>query len=93
MKRKSELIIIWGYMFDFLLTICEELSYKEVLDGIFPQYILDENIEKCIRTVKNLYNLSRTHWITVADHFRESTKMMRIRFAIILNDRIELYVA
>jgi len=48
---------IW-YMFDLLKATCEGLSYEEVLDGIFPQYILDIDLDKCIRTVKELSNMT-----------------------------------
>ena len=38
-----------GYMFEFLQTNCEGLSYEEILCDIFPQYILDTNFEKCVK--------------------------------------------
>jgi len=45
---------IW-YMFDLLKATCEGLSYEEVLDGIFPQYILAEHSGLRPRSTKWLY--------------------------------------
>ena len=47
-----------GYMFELLKCICEEVSYAEVLDSIYPSYILDMKLEKCVQTVKELYNMT-----------------------------------
>lgn len=35
-------------MFDFLLAICDGLCYEEVLQDIFPPYIIDADLEKCV---------------------------------------------
>lgn len=46
-------------MFDWLEATCEGLSYKEILDGIFPPYILETDLNKwhCVRwnSKKRLY--------------------------------------
>lgn len=47
-----------GYMFGFLKDISKGLSYEEVLDDIYPHYILDIRIDKCIQTIKELYNMA-----------------------------------
>ena len=47
-----------GYMFELLKCTCEGLSYAEVLDSIYPSYILDIKLEKCVQTVKELYNMT-----------------------------------
>lgn len=49
---------IWC-MFDLLEATCEGLSYEEILDGIFPPYILDTNLDKCVSVVKELSNMTR----------------------------------
>lgn len=40
-----------GYMFELLKCTCEGLSYVEVLDSIYPSYILDIKLEKCVQTI------------------------------------------
>ena len=47
-----------GYMFELLKCTCEGVSYAEVLDSIYPSYILDIKLEKCVQTVKELYNMT-----------------------------------
>lgn len=48
-----------SYMFELLDATCGGLSYEEVLDSIFPMYIIDTNIDKCIKAVKELWNMSK----------------------------------
>lgn len=52
---------VW-YMFDLLEANCEGLSYEEILSGIFPKYIIDTNLEKCVRTVKTLHNMTTDNY-------------------------------
>lgn len=52
---------LW-YMFELLEANCEGLSYEEILRGIFPQYIIDTNFEKCVRTVKALHNMTTDNY-------------------------------
>lgn len=49
---------IW-HMFDLLVSTCEGLSYEEILADIFPRYILDTNMDRCISVVKELYNMTQ----------------------------------
>lgn len=42
-------------MFELLEATCECLSYDEVLDGIFPPYILQNNLDRCVSIVKELH--------------------------------------
>ena len=35
-------------MFELLEVTCEGLSYEEILDSIFPPYILQNNLDKCV---------------------------------------------
>lgn len=51
-----------GYMFSLLKDICEGLSYEEILDCIYPHYILDIRLEKCIQTIKELYNMTQDNY-------------------------------
>ena len=44
-----------SYMFDLLDATCNGLSYEEVLDSIFPMYIIDTNIDKCIMERSSLF--------------------------------------
>lgn len=46
-------------MFDLLVSSCEALSYDEILDNIFPRYLLDTNLDKCVRTVRELRNMAQ----------------------------------
>lgn len=43
-----------GCMFELLEITCESLCYEEILDSIFPPYILQRDLEKCVRTVKDI---------------------------------------
>lgn len=52
---------IWN-MFELLEANCEGLSYREVLSDIFPKYIIDTNLEKCVRTVKVLHNMTMDNY-------------------------------
>lgn len=52
---------LW-YMFELLEANCEGLSYEEILSGIFPKYIIDTNLEKCVRTVKALHNMTTDNY-------------------------------
>lgn len=49
-------------MFDFLLAICDGLCYEEVLQDIFPPYIIDADLEKCVCVVKELFNISQDNF-------------------------------
>ena len=51
-----------GYMFELLKCTCEGLSYVEVLDSIYPSYILDIKLEKCVQTIKELYNMTQDNY-------------------------------
>lgn len=51
-----------GYMFELLKYTCEGLSYAEVLDSIYPSYILNIELEKCIQTIKELYNMTQDNY-------------------------------
>lgn len=51
-----------GYMFELLKCTCEGLSYAEVLDSIYPSYILDIKLEKCVQTIKELYNMTQDNY-------------------------------
>lgn len=51
-----------GYMFELLKCTCEGLSYAEVLDSIYPSYILDIKHEKCVQTIKELYNMTQDNY-------------------------------
>ena len=48
-----------GYMFELLKCTCEGLNYADVLDSIYPSYILDIKLEKCVQTIKELYNMTQ----------------------------------
>lgn len=48
-----------GYMFDMLKCTCEDLSYAEILDAIYPSGILESKYEKCVKTIKELYNMTQ----------------------------------
>lgn len=45
-------------MLELLEETCKGLSYEEILDAIFPQYMLDDDIEKCVRTIITLDNMA-----------------------------------
>lgn len=45
-------------MLELLEETCKGLSYEEVLDSIFPQYILDDDIDKCIHAISELDNMA-----------------------------------
>ena len=47
---------IW-YMFELLETNCIALDYQEVLSDIFPRYLIETNLEQCIKIVKNLHSM------------------------------------
>lgn len=82
-----------GYMFDFLEAICEGLSYEEVLDCIFPQYLLEEDIEKCISTVKDLYTMTQDNYTRdYLSPFHEWTLYHIILWWIDVADDIDLDV-
>lgn len=51
-----------GYMFELLKCTCEGVSYAEVLDSIYPSYILDIKFEKCVQTIKELYNMTQDNY-------------------------------
>lgn len=51
-----------GYMFELLKCTCEGVSYAEVLDSIYPSYILDIKLEKCVQTIKELYNMTQDNY-------------------------------
>ena len=51
-----------GYMFELLKCTCEGLSYVEVLDSIYPSYILDIKLEKCVQTIRELYNMTQDNY-------------------------------
>lgn len=52
---------IW-YMFELLESNCATLSYEEILSDIFPQYLIETNFEKCVTTVKALYNMVQDNY-------------------------------
>lgn len=47
---------IW-YMFELLETNCIAWDYQEVLSDIFPRYLIETNLEQCIKIVKNLHSM------------------------------------
>ena len=49
-------------MFDFLLAICDGLCYEEVLQDIFPSYIIEADLDKCVRAVKDLLNITQDNF-------------------------------
>ena len=51
-----------GYMFELLKCTCEGLSYADVLDSIYLSYILDIKLEKCVQTIKELYNMTQDNY-------------------------------
>lgn len=51
-----------GYMFELLKCTCEGLSYADVLDSIYPSYILDIKLEKCVQMIKELYNMTQDNY-------------------------------
>lgn len=57
-KAKSMVNKNVSYMFELLETTCSGLSYEEVLDSIFPKYMMYSNSNQCINTVKELWNMS-----------------------------------
>lgn len=78
-------------MFDLLEATCEGLSYEEILDGIFPPYILDTNLDKCIKTIKELYNMTRDKFERdYLSPFYEWTLYHTILWWIDVSDDIEL---
>lgn len=48
-----------GYMFELLKCTCEDLSYAEILEDIYPPDILESKLEKCTQTIKELYNMTQ----------------------------------
>lgn len=52
---------IWC-MFELLEATCEGLSYEEILDGIFPQHILQKSLDKCVSIVKELHNMTKDNY-------------------------------
>ncbi|MBQ3164934.1 MAG: hypothetical protein IJC02_10455 [Lachnospiraceae bacterium] len=78
-------------MFDFLMAICDGLSYEEILQDIFPSYILEVNHNKCVNAVKELYNITRDKF--EREHlspFLEWTLYHTITWWIDVADDIEL---
>ena len=49
-------------MCDFLLAICDGLCYEEVLQDIFPSYIIEADLDKCVRAVKDLLNITQDNF-------------------------------
>lgn len=49
---------VW-YMFDLLLADCEALSYEEILSGIYPQFLIDNNLNLCKSVVRELSEMTR----------------------------------
>ena len=49
-------------MFELLKCTCEGLSYADVLDSIYPSYILDIKLEKCVQAIKELYNMTQDNY-------------------------------
>ncbi len=45
-------------MLELLEETCRGLSYEEILDAIFPQYMLDNDIDKCVHIIRNLDNMA-----------------------------------
>lgn len=45
-------------MLELLEETCKGLSYEEILDSIFPKHILDNDINKCIRSIAELDNMA-----------------------------------
>lgn len=49
-------------MFDLLLAICDGLCFEEVLQDIFPSYIIEADLDKCVRAVKDLLNITQDNF-------------------------------
>lgn len=82
---------IWC-MFDLLEATCAGLSYAEILDGIFPPYILDENLDKCVKVVGELYNMSIDKYEReYLSPFHEWTLYHTILWWFDVTDHIDLY--
>lgn len=80
-----------GYMFELLKYTCEGLSYAEVLDSIYPSYILDIKLEKCVQTIKELYNMTQDNYERDSlDPFYEWTLYHTILWWIEVTDENEL---
>lgn len=78
-------------MFDLLLAVCDGLSYEEVLQDIFPSYILEANLIKCINAVKELYNITKDKFEREnVSPFLEWTLYHTITWWIDVADDIEL---
>lgn len=45
-------------MLELLEETCKGLSYEEILESIFPKYILDNDINKCIHSIAELDNMA-----------------------------------
>lgn len=45
-------------MLELLEDTCRNLSYQEVLVSIFPMYLVNTSIDRCIKSVKELRNMS-----------------------------------
>lgn len=45
-------------MFELLLSDCKELSYEEILNGIYPECLVNNNIDLCIRVVHELSEMT-----------------------------------
>lgn len=49
-------------MFELLEVTCEGLSYEEILDSIFPPYILQNNLDKCVSVVRELHDMTKDNY-------------------------------
>lgn len=48
---------VW-YMFDLLLADCEALSYEEILSGIYPEFLINNNLDLCKSVVHELSEMT-----------------------------------
>ena len=92
MKRRRLLTKIYGACLICLEATCAGLSYAEILDGIFPPYILDENLDKCVKVVGELYNMSVDKYEReYLSPFHEWTLYHTILWWLDVTDCIDLY--
>ncbi len=48
---------VWT-MFDLLLADCQALSYEEILSGIYPGFLIDNNLNLCKKVVHELSDMA-----------------------------------
>lgn len=78
-------------MFELLEMTCEGLSYEEILDSIFPPYILQNNLDKCVSVVRELHDMTKDNYKReYLAPFYEWTLYCTILWWIAVADDIEL---